>query len=209
MTVFIDEEYTFDIYPVQAPRKRSREDGVAATRTEIDAVGCSAAWSRRLIDALLDGLPEAKHDAGRALRGRIAIANAKIAYEAQERIVETDRWKTLRARGARPQRLLWASTSSKDPRYADTYYVEALVGPSTVDTMTLDTFRAYLAHGRPEARLAVDRAGAHRALRDLGSLGIELERVAEDLEAEGVASFTESFRRTLRAIAERRRFLAA
>jgi transaldolase len=161
------------------------------------------------VDKALDALPNALRGAAGALRGQIAIANAKIAFEEHERILQSDRWKALANRGARAQRLLWASTSPKDPLYADTYYVEALIGPNTIDTMTRDTLRAYLNHGQPAARLAANRPMAHRQMQDLRALGIDFARVAEQLEREGVASFSESFEKSLGAIAQKRRRLTA
>jgi transaldolase len=156
------------------------------------------------LDKHLDALPNALRGAAGALRGQIAIANAKIAYEKYEEILESDRWKALAAKGARPQRLLWASTSSKDPLYADTYYPDALVAPLTIDTMTRETLRAYLDHGNPEVRIATNREIAHRQMRDLAALQIDLTSETDALETEGIASFTDSFQSTLRAIAEKR-----
>lgn len=160
------------------------------------------------IDAELDAMVDARRAAASALRGCIAIANAKVAYESFEHLLARDRWKTLAAKGARPQRLLWASTSTKDPRYPDTYYAEALVGPDTVDTMTPATFRAYLDHGRPEPRIARDRSRVREQCGALGALGIDLGRVTDELEDEGVASFAESFRASTKAIADKRRRVA-
>ena len=88
-----------------------------------------------------------------ALRGKIAIANAKLAYEIYLKTIASPRWKTLAAAGARPQRLLWASTGTKDPKYPDTYYVDALMGADTVDTMPPATLDAFLDHGDTTARL--------------------------------------------------------
>lgn len=160
------------------------------------------------VDKALDAMPNALRGAAGALRGQIGIANAKIAYEEYERIVASDRWKALAARGARPQRLLWASTSPKDPLYGDTYYVEALAGSNTVDTMTPATLRAYLDHGEPEPRLATDRERAHHQMGGLAALGVDFARIAEQLEEEGVASFAESFHEVLNGIAQKRRSIA-
>jgi transaldolase len=161
------------------------------------------------LDKHLDALPNAVRGAAGSLRGQIAIANAKMAYEEYERILASDRWKALAAHGARPQRLLWASTTPKDPTYSDTYYVDALIGPSTIDTMTLETLNAYLDHGQPEVRINADRKRAHQQLTDLTSLQIDLAEATEHLEDEGVAAFSESFRKSLHAIGQKRRSLAA
>ncbi len=156
------------------------------------------------VDALLDAMPNALRGAAGALRGQIAIANAKLAYEAFEHVVASERWKALAQRRARPQRLLWGSTSPKDPRYADTYYLDALVGPETVDTMTLDGFRAFLDHGRPEPRLVRERRAAHERMTQLKALGVDIDAITERLEIEGVAAFVEAQKKSLDAIAEKR-----
>lgn len=160
------------------------------------------------VDKALDALEGARAASGVALRGQIAVANAKIAYEEYARVISSDRWRALAAKGARPQRLLWASTSPKDPRYPDTYYAEALVGADTVDTMTLETLAAYLDHGRPEARLTTDGARAHDQLAQLGELGLDLSAIERELEDEGVRSFSDSYLKAIEAIAARRRQLA-
>lgn len=139
------------------------------------------------------------------LRGQIAIANATLAYEQWEHLMATDRWKALAAKGARPQRLLWGSTEPKDERYADTYYAEALVARDTVDTMTPDVFKAYLAHGEPELRLDQNRERAHQQMSELAKLGIDLATITEQLEDEGVEKFVKAFKESQKAIASKRR----
>ena len=116
-----------------------------------------------------------------ALVGKVAIANAKLAYDIYQRTITSPRWNKLAAAGAHPQRLLWASTGTKDPRYADTYYVDALIGPDTVDTVPPATLDAYLDHGVPAARLRDDLDGAQRAIAELATLGIDLGRVCQGL----------------------------
>lgn len=157
------------------------------------------------VDKALDMLPNALQGSAGALRGQIAIANAKIAYEEFLHIAASPRWQRLAAKGARPQRLLWASTSPKDPAYPDLYYVEALIGPQTVDTMTLDCFRAYLDHGQPEVRLPRNIELAHKQIAALATLAIDFDRILEQLEEEGVALFAESYAKALSSIAEKRR----
>jgi transaldolase len=156
------------------------------------------------VDKQLDAMPNALRGTAGSLRGQIAIANAKIAYEEYERLIANDRWRALAAKGARPQRLLWGSTSPKDPLYPDIYYIDALAGRDTVDTMTLECFRAYLDHGVPEERISRDRERAHRQMTELLALGIDFERVAEQLEDEGVDAFVKSYRESLKAIADKR-----
>jgi transaldolase len=161
------------------------------------------------VDKALDALAEERHAIARALRGRIAIANAKIAYEEYERLYSSERWRRLAAQGARTQRLLWASTSPKDPAYPLLYYVEALVGSGTVDTVTPELFLAYLDHGNPELRLARDREQAHEQLASLSRLGIDLARIADELEDEGIAAFARSHDEALRSLEKKRQQMAA
>jgi transaldolase len=181
----------------------------AAAKQPLDRVASVASFfvSRvdTKVDKALDALPNALRGTGGALRGQIAVANAKLAYETFGRILASDRWKALAAKGARPQRLLWASTSPKDPAYDELYYAEALVGAPTVDTMTPATFRKYLEHGKPEPRLTQDHERARRQIAALKPLAIDLERITDHLEDEGVASFAESFTKALRSLADKRR----
>jgi transaldolase len=161
------------------------------------------------VDRALDAIPNALAGAAEALRGQIAIANAKVAYDHYEGLVASDRFRALAARGARPQRLLWASTSPKDPAYSDVYYVEALIGGDTVDTMTPETLRAYLEHGHPEPRLTRARDLAHRQLAALAPLAIDFPAITEALEDEGVRAFADSFQKAIDVITEKRRRLSA
>ncbi|MBX3204493.1 MAG: transaldolase [Labilithrix sp.] len=160
------------------------------------------------VDAVLDALDEPRRSEGRDLRGEIAIANAKLAYEEYERIYASERWERLAARGAHPQRLLWASTSPKDPAYPDLYYVEALIGPETVDTVTPDLFRAYLDRGDPALRLTGERDRAHAQMAALARLGIDFCWLAEELEEEGILAFARSYDKALATIADKRRTIA-
>jgi transaldolase len=151
------------------------------------------------VDARLDQkLPDARC-------GRAAIANAKLAFEVFERIFSGPRWEDLVKAGARPQRLLWASTTPKSARYPDVYYVEALAGPHSVDTMTKATLRAYLKRGNPESRIGLDREGAWAFIDTLP----DFPRVLADLEDEGVRSFAKSFAQALATIGKKRRLLGA
>ncbi len=160
------------------------------------------------VDKVLDGLAEPERERAKALRGQIAIANAKIANAECERIVASDRFRRLEGSGARRQRLLWASTSTKDPAYPDTYYAEALIGPNTIDTMTLETFRAYIDHGKPEVRLTKN-GRAKEMLAALAGVGIDMMRVTDELEDEGIRLFSQSYDKAIASIAEKRKTLAA
>ncbi|HEX3758176.1 MAG TPA: transaldolase [Kofleriaceae bacterium] len=143
-------------------------------------------------------------DLASRLRGQSAIASARLAYQRYQRIVADARFTALEARGARPQRLLWASTSTKDPAYSDTYYVDALIGHATIDTMTPETFDAYRAHGQPVARLEQQVDQARAVLDGLATAGIDLDAVTRRLEQEGVDKFAASYDRLLATIARRR-----
>ena len=184
-----------------------------AERRPVDRIASVASFFVSRVDAkvdkALDALDPSSATRARGLRGQIAIANAKLAYAEYERITGSERWNALATRGARPQRLLWASTSPKDPAYPDTYYADALVGPDTVDTMTLECLRGYLDHGHPEVRLTKGLPLARQEVISLGAFGIDLRAIEHDLEHEGVAAFSESFRGALAAIGERRRRLSA
>ena len=152
------------------------------------------------IDVLLDPKLEALAAAGgpqalgaQELVGQVAIASAKVAYTIYQEIFGSERFKALIAKGARPQRLLWASTSTKNPAYPDVKYVEPLIGPDTVNTLPPETIEAYRDHGNPAARLTegVDRAAAH--LQRLPELGLDLNRATQQLEDEGVEKFNKPF----------------
>jgi len=158
-----------------------------------------------LVDKRLDELTAAGQPAARTLRGKAAIASACRAYEIFEESLAKPQWQELAARGARPQRLLWASTSTKDPSFSPIKYVEELVVPDTVNTMPLETINAYRRLGRPELRLERHLADAADAREGLERLGVDLETVAAQLEREGVAKFIEPFDRLQSWLEERRR----
>lgn len=145
------------------------------------------------VDKQLDALAGRGQPAARTLRGKAAIASACRAYEIYEELVASERWQALVARGARPQRLLWASTSTKDPSYSPLKYVEELVVPETVNTMPLETLNTYRRSGRPELRLERHIAEASDVREGLERLDVDLDAVAQQLEREGVAKFIEPF----------------
>jgi transaldolase len=160
------------------------------------------------VDKKLDRI--AKDDAGgdrgkaaRELRGKAAIANARLAYQAFEEVFRSRRFLALEGKGARIQRPLWASTSTKDPAYPDLYYVEALVAPHTVDTMPPETFDAYRDHGDPKVRIHDDLDSARDVFRRLAELGIEEATVSRELEEEGVKKFSDSYDSLLAALTEK------
>ena len=139
------------------------------------------------------------------LHGKAAIANAKQAYRNFQKKFGGSAFADLKKKGARVQRPLWASTSTKNPKYKDTYYVEALVGADTVDTMPPATIDAYRDHGKPSIQIDKELDAADRAMKDLEGLGIEMKAVTKQLEDEGVASFAKSFDTMIAAVEEQRK----
>ena len=134
------------------------------------------------------------------LYGKAAIANSKMAYERYKGLFAGPRWERLKKAGARTQRCLWASTSTKDPRYPDTYYVEELIGPETVDTIPPATLAAFREHGEVRRSLDENVDVARRQLKHLAEAGVELDKVTGELEVEGVEAFTKSFETLLAAL---------
>ena len=142
-------------------------------------------------------------------RGKAAIANARLAYARFKETFANARWQALAARGAHVQRPLWASTSTKNPAYRDVVYVEELIGHDTVNTMPPQTLEAFNDHGVVEVRIENDLAGAHRLFERLPALGVPVERLIDELEAEGVQAFAKSYDTLLAALESRRRELVA
>lgn len=159
------------------------------------------------IDPLLQGIaskggPQAEE--ARKLPGQAAIANARLAYVDFKQTFGGERFAALQARGARVQRPLWASTSTKNPNYRDVVYVEELIGADTVDTVPPQTLAAFLDHGIVRPSLEEDIAGARQTIRQIEGLGISMAVVTEELETEGVKSFSDAFTVLLEAIEKRR-----
>ncbi len=139
-------------------------------------------------------LDEAEHG---ELKGRLAVANAKLAYRHYQQAFSGTRWEYLAGKGATPQRVLWASTSTKNPLYKDTLYVDELIGPDTVNTMPEETVKAFQDHGSPRASLTEGLAEAERLFDELAAAGVDYEDVTDTLEREGVEKFEASFRELL------------
>jgi transaldolase len=164
------------------------------------------------VDAELDRVAEAGDEKvveARRLRGRIAIANARLAYARFREIFGSDRFAALEREGAQLQRPLWASTSTKDPAYRDVIYVEELIGPDTVNTLPLDTLKAFADHGEAKRTVDLDVGDARADIAALAELGIDLAEVTHRLEKEGVEKFADSFRAMLEAIEEKRSRITA
>ena len=174
---------------------------------DLTRVASVASFFVSRIDSAIDGLLEKHRDSQNAapLLGKIAIANAKIAYQGYKTLFSGPRWEKLAAQGARTQRLLWASTGAKNPAYRDTIYVEALIGRDTVDTLPPATMDAFRDHGKatPDA-IEQDIDGAKKSLEDLAALGVSLDAVTQQLVEEGVRQFSDAFDKLLGALARSR-----
>lgn len=157
------------------------------------------------VDALLGHRMAARDSRAPELLGRAGIAWARRAYQRFEEIFQGPRWEELAADGARPQRLLWASTSTKDPLYSDVRYVDALIGPHTVTTLPDATVEAFADHGTVERTVDREVEASEAELRELGELGIDLERVAVELEDEGIRKFVDPYDDLMASLARRRR----
>ena len=144
-----------------------------------------------------------------ALRGKLAIANAKLAYEHYQQSFSGARWEFLAGKGANPQRCLWASTSTKNPEYRDVMYVEELIGPQTVNTMPAETVAAFQEHGEVRGDTVTEGVKkAHALLEDLAKVGVDYDDVTETLELEGVQKFADSFEELLEGVRSKRGQLA-
>ena len=154
------------------------------------------------IDVLVDPMLDEKGLGD--LKGEIAIASAKKAYEIYKRVFAGERWEKLAAAGAKPQRLLWASTSSKNPAFKDTKYVEALIGPDTVDTVPLETIEAFRDHGIAADTLEEGLDEATEILEKLKTAGIDIDKITQQLEDEGIEKFNKPFEKLLQAIEDQK-----
>jgi transaldolase len=156
------------------------------------------------IQAGAESHPVSALEIARHLLGQTAIASAKVAYQIYSQDFGGRRFRALLEHGARTQKLLWASTSTKNPAYPDVKYVEALIGPDTIDTLPLETLNAFRDHGMARPTLEADSLAAHQALADLGKVGINLDEVTQELEVEGVQKFNEAFDKMLAALEKKR-----
>lgn len=168
----------------------------------IEHISSVASFFLSRIDLLVDPMLEEK--GLQHLKGETAIALAKSAYAIYKRVFSGERWQRLADRGAKPQRLLWASTSSKDSSVKDTKYVEALIGEQTVDTATLETIDAFRDHGVVNDTLDQGLEQAGNTLRLLKNSGIDLEKISAQLEEEGIKKFNDPYDKLLQSIAEKR-----
>ncbi len=185
------------------------EDRVAAGKP-LESIASVASFFLSRIDVLVDRQLDQLAASGAeksvsALRGQAAIACARLAYQTYKALVSGEPWRNLAVRGARSQRLLWASTGTKDPTYSDVKYVDPLIGPDTVNTLPPETLEAYRDHGQPALRLEQEMVLASELPARLLRHGIDLEDVAQQLEEEGVKKFVEPFDKLLNSLEQRRR----
>jgi len=162
------------------------------------------------IDTLVDPLVEKflepgdkKTEIAKKVHGQVAISSAKVAYQIYKEVFNSNRFKKLLDKGARVQRLLWASTSTKNPDYSDIKYIEAIIGLNTVNTIPLETIDAYRDHGDPKLRLEQDVDKANWIMARLPELGISIDKVTQQLEDEGVRKFNEPFDKLMESLAKK------
>jgi len=177
------------------------EDHLAAGHS-ISHISSVASFFLSRIDVLVDPMLDEKGLGD--LKGEVAIASAKKAYEIYKRVFSGPRWEKLAAQGAQTQRLLWASTSSKNPAFKDTKYVEALIGADTVDTVPLETIEAFRDHGVAANTLELDLDKATDTLSRLKAAGIDIDKITQQLEDEGIEKFNAPFEKLLKAIEDQK-----
>jgi len=187
----------------------------AAEGKDISKLASVASFFLSRIDSNIDGRIEEKLKQGvddisteaklRAVKGKVAIANAKIAYQRFKEIIQSDRWKALSAKGANVQRLLWASTSTKDPSYSDVMYVDELVGPNTVNTLPPSTIEACADHCNVANRIETDVEEAYKLIESLKDpdIDINLDEVMDELLVEGIDKFVKPFQSLMNSLEEK------
>jgi transaldolase len=178
--------------------------GLEAAEGDLSDISSVASFFISRVDVEVDRrLDEIDRPEARALRGKAAIANGKLAYHLFQQTFAGPRWEALVGRGARVQRPLWASTSTKNPAYPDTLYVDELIGPDTVNTLPDNTLEAFEDRGTVARTIDVDVNGARATIADLAALGIHMDEVTQKLEDEGVAAFEKSFDELLGVLGEK------
>jgi len=178
------------------------EDRLKADKP-IDEVASVASFFLSRIDVMVDPMLE-KKDAVK-LKGKIAIASAKKAYQIYLEMISGDRFKKLETKGAQPQRVLWASTSTKDPSYSDVLYVETLIGKDTVNTLPMDTIDAFRDHGKATDSLTQGMEQSNSALEELKEKGIDMDLITQKLEEEGIEKFANAYDKLLKSIDAQKR----
>jgi transaldolase/glucose-6-phosphate isomerase len=203
--------FAIDMYEAVAEAFIAGLEERVARGEDISRISSVASFFVSRIDTRIDAVIDARVKGGdaesgalSALRGKVAIANAKLAYQYYLELIASDRWRALAAKGARPQRLLWASTGTKDPAYSDVLYVETLIGRDTINTMPPKTIEAFLDHGVASQSLTANVDGERRVLAEAERLGLDLAGVTAALVAEGVDKFCDAADALLGAIAGKR-----
>jgi transaldolase len=209
------EASIFDGIPINVTLLFSRDQYVAAADAYVRGIERRIAAGRDPRVASVASLFVSRWDRKVAdtvpasLRNRLGIAMGAATYAAYRELLQSSRWRALAARGARPQRLLWASTGTKDPDASDTLYVEALAAPNTINTMPEKTLRAFADHGKVRGALAADGGDADATLAQFAQAGIDVNHVARELQQEGAQAFVKSWTELLRRIADKRRELVS
>jgi transaldolase/glucose-6-phosphate isomerase len=199
--------FSLDHYDVVSEAYISGLERLAAAGRDLSKAASVASFFVSRVDGLVD---RALEQAGNQdLQGKIAVANTKLAYARFREVFRGERWERLAAQGARVQRPLWASTSTKNPRYSDTLYVDTLIGPDTVNTVPPATLDAFLDHGTVALTLEADLEEARDQLARLAALGIDLDAITEQLQDDGVVAFADAFDSLLAGIAAKREQLRA
>ena len=208
--------FSIETYEKVAWAYLSALEKLAAQGRDVSKLASVASFFVSRIDTLVDSLLEAKlkeetdtqqATALKSLIGMVAIANAKLAYVQFQSIFSSPRFQALKSKGAKVQRLLWASTGTKNPRYPDTYYVDALIGADTVNTMPEATFNAFRDHGQVQDRLVSDPEGARQTMALLADCGIRMNQVTQKLLDDGVRLFAEAFDQLMGTISQKRKEL--
>jgi transaldolase len=192
-------------------------DGLEAAQKagkDISGIASVASFFVSRIDTLADsmidtelknpGSPE-REQLLRSLHGKVAIANAKQAYRFYQQMIASPRWKALAAQGAQTQRLLWASTSTKNPKYRDVLYIEELIGPDTVNTIPPATMDAFRDHGAVRRTLDADLAAADATMTNLEKAGISMQKVTDQLLDEAIKLFADAFAKLIAAVEQKKR----
>jgi transaldolase len=185
-------------------------ESLAGQGKSVKRISSVASFFLSRIDTLLDPLIEKRVGAvgsqaeiAARLQGQVAIASAKVAYQIYKEMFGSQRFQRLVDQGAGSQRLLWASTSTKNPAYIDTKYIDPLIGPNTINTMPIETLNAYRDHGRPKQTLEENVTEAHQVLLDLPGLGIDLDQATQQLEDQGVEKFSDSLNKLMASLQEK------
>jgi transaldolase/glucose-6-phosphate isomerase len=173
-----------------------------ATGADISRLASVASFFVSRIDSAADAQLESR--GASQLAGKTAIANAKVAYAVYQQLFSGERWNKLAAKGAQVQRVLWASTGTKNKKYSDVLYIEELIGPDTVNTVPPATLKAFQAHGKVRNSLQENLAGAQADLKALAAAGVSLDDITAHLLTDGLQSFTDSFNKLLAAIEARK-----